>query len=345
MQRLPQLTVYPDRIAANARHAVEVCVRFGIDVLGVTKSVCGHPDVARAFLEAGIRSLGDARLVNIARLREAGITAPITLIRTPALSEVRRCVELADTSHNTSPVVLEALDRCAAEAGTSHGVILMVDLASGREGVLPEQLPAVARRVTQARALELRGIGVYVSHALDEADTRATQHRLVSLARQIEQGLGLHLTVISGGSTYAFCDTALKGVHERGINQLRIGMLILNGIATSRGPRLVPGFRHDTAVLRAEILETQQRKRTRAICGLGRLDVDPDHLYPVDSRVSIISMSSDHTILDVTGLQPVPRAGACVDFHLGYYGMSRLMLSPSVNVVLARQAPGSAGSA
>ena len=76
-----RLTVDPSKITHNVRQALAICRPFGLDVMGVVKGACGMPQVARAVLAGGIRSLGDARLDNVARLREAGVRAPIVLIR------------------------------------------------------------------------------------------------------------------------------------------------------------------------------------------------------------------------------------------------------------------------
>ena len=55
----------------------------GIAVVAVTKVTCGSPQVGRAMLAGGARALGDSRLENAQRLRDAGLTAPIWLLRAP----------------------------------------------------------------------------------------------------------------------------------------------------------------------------------------------------------------------------------------------------------------------
>ena len=68
-----ELIVDLKKITENSRTTVEICRPFGIEILGVTKSAAGHPSVARAMLDGGIKTLADSRLDNIAKMRDAGI--------------------------------------------------------------------------------------------------------------------------------------------------------------------------------------------------------------------------------------------------------------------------------
>ena len=108
------LTVDLSRIRENARRVVDSLP--GIDVVGVTKVTCGSPEVARAMLEGGVVALGESRLENIARLREAGVSVPVWLLRAPTPQLAEDTVRLADVSLESEIVTLEALDRAAAAA-------------------------------------------------------------------------------------------------------------------------------------------------------------------------------------------------------------------------------------
>jgi ornithine racemase len=127
----PRLRIDLAKITDNARQTVALSRRHGLEVMGVTKGVAGLPEVARAMLEGGIESLGDSRLDNIARLRSAGIQAPITLLRVPGPSDIGPTIELTDASLNSDPEVVEALSVEAEVRNKRHGVILMVDLDTG----------------------------------------------------------------------------------------------------------------------------------------------------------------------------------------------------------------------
>ncbi|MEN8162100.1 MAG: alanine racemase, partial [Myxococcota bacterium] len=97
------------KIEANARAVVALCARHGIAVTGVTKGACGSPKVAGAMLRGGVASLGESRLENVARLRAAGIEAPVMLLRVPPLSRVDEVVEAVELSLASELVVLDGL--------------------------------------------------------------------------------------------------------------------------------------------------------------------------------------------------------------------------------------------
>jgi len=137
----PRLRIDLARITHNARKTVDMARSRGVEVTGVTKGVAGNAEVARAMLAGGIQTLADSRLDNIARLRSAGIEAPVMLLRSPGPSDVSRTVALADVSLNAGMAIMEALSSEASARHKVHGVILMVDLHTGREGLPPDPLP------------------------------------------------------------------------------------------------------------------------------------------------------------------------------------------------------------
>jgi len=290
------LTIDLEKITHNARKTLAICRPFGLDVVGVTKGVCGLPDVARAMIAGGIKTLGDARLDNIARMRDAGIHEPMLLLRSPAPSEVSRCIDLTDISLNSDLGVLNALSQEAVSMGKRHRVILMVDLDTGREGFAPEDMPGVCREVLAMDGLTLDGLGIYFSYQSEDSFHMEAQQRLVALAKEIEQERGIALSILSGGSTNVFSSLTLADKHITEVNQLRIGTAILLGISSSIGPRRIEGFHHDTFVLDAELIEVKKRDGLLGILSLGQLDTEPEHLSPTSPGVTAIGSSSDHTI-------------------------------------------------
>lgn len=322
------------KITANARAVVALCARFGIDVLGVTKSVCGHPDVARAMLAGGVRGLGDGRLDSLARLREAGVDAPLTLIRSPAPSEAGECVERADCSLNASLEVLRRLSDATQRAGRTHDVMLMADLNTGREGFAPADLPNACAAAAALPGLRVRGLGVYFANSRDPDGYAEAQRELVALARAIETDRAVALPVVSGGSSGVFGPLTAAGRSVEGVSQLRIGMAILEGIWSSKGPERVPGLEMGAFVLEAEIIESKRRadRQATAILPFGYLDAHPDYVFPLAAGVDIMRMTHDHTVVDVSRLASPPAPGERLRFRVGYRSIGRLILSPSVRI-------------
>ncbi|MEA3361094.1 MAG: hypothetical protein U9R17_17040, partial [Thermodesulfobacteriota bacterium] len=65
------LTIDLAKITHNARKTIAICRPFSLDVVGVTKGVCGSPDVARAMIAGGIKTLGGCpRIVIFSQIEE-----------------------------------------------------------------------------------------------------------------------------------------------------------------------------------------------------------------------------------------------------------------------------------
>jgi predicted amino acid racemase len=133
-----------ERIRLNTQAIVNLCAPHGIEVVGVTKACCGHPEVAQAMLAGGASLLAESRLQNVRRLREAGIKAGIMLLRLPLLSEADEVVRLTQVSLNSQVETVRLLSQAAVYQGLTHQAILMVETGDRREGVMPERALEVA---------------------------------------------------------------------------------------------------------------------------------------------------------------------------------------------------------
>ena len=325
----PRLLIDPERITVNARKVVETGRRHGIEVMGVTKGVAGDPVVARAMLAGGIACLGDSRLENIDRMRAAGIDAPITLLRSPAPSDLSEVVRLADASLHSSADVIEALSIEARLQGKPHGVTIMVDLHTGREGLPPDRVPAVCRRVQALPGVRFDGLGAYFHMASAVDFQMDALRRLVELAGNVATETGRPVGRISGGSSVILRTIAVEGRPNPGIGELRIGTAVLLGFAASIDPVTIEGLERDTFVLRAEVIEVKPGGSGEALLALGKVETDPQFLFPMNPGVRVREASSDHLMVR---MEPPPRVGDWVSFRLGYPALCRLMASPYVRV-------------
>jgi predicted amino acid racemase len=330
----PRLRIDLAKITHNARKTVEIARGHGVDVMGVTKGAAGIPEVAKAMLAGGIETLADSRLDNIARLRAAGIQAPVTLLRSPGPSDVARTVELADASLNSDAEIVEALSIEARMQRKIHGVILMVDLHTGREGLPPDRIPATCRKLRSLPGIQVQGLGAYFHLAsVSELHLQGLQ-AFVPLAQQVQLELGRPPAMLSGGSSNIFRTLLVDGHPNPGINHLRIGTVILLGFASSLNPIIIDGFERDTFMLKVEVIEVKTGKPGEAILALGKLDTDPQFLFPVNAGVTVRDASSDHLMIR---MDPPPRVGDWVSFRLGYPALCRLMVSPYIEVEYMRE--------
>ena len=239
----PRLEIDLDAIEPNTRVLVDRLAARGIRVTAVTKAALGSPAVAAAMLRGGATGLGDSRVENLARLDAAGLVAPRTLIRSPMISQVDAVVRHASTSLNTEPSVLEALSLAASRLGTTHAVVLMVELGDLREGVLPADLVPLAKRVADLPGLPLAGIGTNLACQNGVVPDQANMDELSGLATDVEAATGVALSVVSGGNS-ANLGWALATTDPGRVDELRLGEAILLGLdPLTRLP--VPGLRTD----------------------------------------------------------------------------------------------------
>ncbi len=348
----PRLEIDLAKVHHNAHTLVDRLGRRGIAVTGVTKGILGSAAVAHELLRAGVAGLGDSRVENVEDLRAAGVTAPITLIRSPMLSQVERVVAQADVSANTEVAVLRRLSVAATAQRRLHGVLLMVESGDLREGILPADLPAVAAEVLLLPGLTLAGIGTNLACQSGVVPDARNMTDLSALVGALERATGQAVGRVSGGNS-ANLDWAFGTDDVGRVNDLRLGEAILLGReALHRQP--VDGLHTDAFSLVGEVIEWQvkpslpwgdiaqnafgdtRRVRDRgnvgqAVLALGRQDVDPDGLIP-PRGLEVLGASSDHLVLD-TGHRELA-VGTEVRFGVDYGALLGAMTSPFVAEVI-----------
>ncbi len=347
----PRILVDLAAITHNARALVDPLAARGITVTGVVKAVLGLPSVAGAMVGGGVTGLGDSRVENLETLRAAGIAAPLTLTRSPMLTQVTRVVRAADTSLNSEPAVVTALSAAALDEGRVHGVVLMVELGDLREGLLPADVLEAARTVVALPGVRLRGLGTNLACRSGVIPDQTKMDELSRLVEQVEHACSITLAVVSGGNS-ANLEWALGGGEVGRINQLRLGEAILLGVEPLHRTPL-PGLRTDAFTLVSEVIEARRKPArpwgrlaqaafgvaapversgevNQVVLALGQQDTDPDGLVP-PVGIALLAMSSDHLVVDAgeTDLQ----VGEELAFGLGYSALLRAMTSPYVATV------------
>ncbi|WP_299085750.1 alanine racemase [uncultured Ruegeria sp.] len=186
----PCIDIDLDKIRYNTRFLVDRLRPRGITVTGVTKAVCGHPEIANAMLEGGATGLADARISNVIRMRNAGISCSISLIRTPMLNQVAQVVDNCDVSFNTEMDIIASLAINALGKNTTHNIILMVEMGDMREGILPERLESTVSQVLKMEGISLKGIGANLACLGHVAPCAEAMALLSSLAIDTERACG-----------------------------------------------------------------------------------------------------------------------------------------------------------
>jgi predicted amino acid racemase len=345
-----------ERIRRNTEAITRLCAPHGIEVVGVTKACCGHPDVARAMLAGGAGLLGESRLKNVRRLREAGLDADIMLLRLPSVGEADEVVCLTQISLNSQVETVRALSQAAKARGVTHQVILMIETGDRREGVMPDRALEVARGMVKLPSIELVGTGANTTCIAGVLPTRANTQLLVDVTEEIERALSLRFRTLSAGNSASLA-LLLRDEMPARASQLRVGGAILIGEVDSTGnwPASLP--HQDAFTVAADVIEIETKPslpegliapnafgdtprwpdlgpRRRAILSLGRQDLQIESLFPQRPGVTILGASSDHLVLDVTEADPPVRLGEELTFRPLYGAVATGMASSSATQVV-----------
>ncbi|NLV89157.1 MAG: alanine/ornithine racemase family PLP-dependent enzyme [Tissierellia bacterium] len=342
----PKLIVDYEILKNNVKALVNLCNSKGIQVAGVTKVFCGHPEIAKAYVDGGVSFLADSRIENLERLKNLNV--PKIMLRLPMISEAEKVVEFADISLNSEIETIKALSEKALGKNLVHKIVLMVDLGDLREGYYKEEdLFEAVEEVLKLEGVQLIGLGTNLTcyggviPSMDHID------RLNRLKREIEERFSIELEILSGGNSSSI---HLLADHDlEGINNLRLGESLVLGTESAYGEQ-VEGTRNDAFRIQAQIIEVKEKPsvptgeigrdafgkvptfvdrgvRKRILCAIGKQDIDLETLYPVDKGVIILGGSSDHLILDGTDSEIDYKVGDIIEFTMHYVSLLRAMTS------------------
>ncbi|GGJ65012.1 putative amino acid racemase [Anoxybacillus voinovskiensis] len=344
----PRVEIDLHKIRHNASVLKKLYEKKGVQVTAVVKGVDASIEIAKTLVESGITSLADTKISRLRRLKATRLNATLMLLRTPALSEVASVVQVADISMNTELDVIRALANEAAKQQKKHSIILMVEMGDLREGVMPEDLPAMIEEVLKLPNIQLVGLGTNFACFGGVIPTEQKMCEFSSIVKQIQKRFSLFLPYVSGGNSANY--HWVKQTKDVGtVNHIRLGESIFLGRETVNGTP-IPGLYQDAFCLVAEVIEAKtkpsvpfgERGRNafgetitfgdrglirRAIVGIGRQDVFVPGLTPL-LPIDILGASSDHIILDTKNIEL--KVGDEVKFNVDYGALISLMTSPYV---------------
>lgn len=342
----PRLTIKTDIIRNNTKVIVDKCKQNGIDVVGVTKGICGNERVAESFIEGGVKFLGDSRIENLIFLEKFDI--PKMMLRIPMISEADKIVKYTDLSLNSEIETIKALELSAGKIKKVHGIILMVDLGDLREGYYYEKnLIKTVDKVLKMKNVKLVGLGTNLTCFGAVIPEAYSMNLLKEISERIKSEFKIDLDIISGGNSSTLY--LLDNGKTKGINNLRLGESLLLGRETSYNTQVI-GTDSTAFLLEAEIIEKKSKPsmpigkigldafgdvpilvdkglRNKIICAIGKQDVKIQSLIPIDKELKILGASSDDLIIDSTDSSLEYKVGDIISFHLGYSGILSSMTS------------------
>jgi predicted amino acid racemase len=352
----PLLHIDIEKLKTNLEIAGAAVKGAGCSLALVTKSFCADEKILQMLAKSPLVDyLADSRIQNLKVCARRG--KPTMLLRLPQSCEIADVIEYADISLNSEPETLRLLNAEAGRRQRRHKVILMIDLGDLREGIYfseEKKILAAAEAVMGMSNLYLYGIGVNLTCYGAIIPKKDNLSVLSSWAEHIRDHCGADLPVVSGGNSSSWY-LIKKGELPAGINNLRLGEAFIVGREAAYKTR-IPGTFDDAVTLEAQIIEVQVKPSfplgeqgvdafgerpvfedrgllKRAICAVGRQDLDPGGIIPLDRGVKILGASSDHLILDVSSAEQNYRVGDTVHFVPNYVALLRLFTSPYIGRV------------
>ena len=350
MGACPRLTIDLDAVAEATRRLAAGLLGHGVSLTGVTKCVDGEPLVGRTMLEAGCAGLADSRLPALARLAAHDL-GPRTLIRAPQRGELRTAARVAGRVLLADPGAARALGELSA--GAPRQVLLTVDLGDRREGVLPENAPAVAAELAAAPGVELAGISVNFACLSGQLPSQALFRWAEEVLADCAGSCAAEPVLSIGGTCVV---RHLSGYRPRFATEVRAGGGPMYGYDfVNAAP--IEGLERVDPVLEAEVLECHRRPPAPqrpggldafghepdvrlpesdawyCLLGLGRRDMEPRGLRPLLPGAYLAGASSDVSVL-VTPERLAP--GDVVAFAVDYEALVRAVTSPFVGVAYVR---------
>lgn len=355
---MPTLHIDLAKLDHNIRFLKDFLSKRGLSMLGAAKGCNAYPPFVRLLQKAGVARVGMSRLEQIAGLAPERPSEPI-LLALPPQSQAVDVVRQFEASLNSELETVKVLASAAETVGSRHGIILMVEVGDLREGVMPEDLPALARACHDCCRdhLAIVGVGAQFSCMSGLLPNAYSLERLAEAAAKVRRELDLpELTVSVGGSD--FVRWLEHNDMPDGIHEVRLGFSVLLGrYPDSDLPH--PNLHNDALLLEAEILEVRDKPslpwgatgvnalgekpmfvdkgiRTRAILDFGAIETEPSGLTCTEPGITPVGYNSNYSVFDVADAPRALRAGDTLTFRMNYKAMTLAFYSPLVRKAVTR---------
>ncbi len=348
----PHIEINIKKLKNNVATIISLCQNAGIKtIFGVTKVIAQDLKIVNALVSSGITHLADSRIENIKAFQHFKL--PKVLLRLPMAYEVNDVVKFCDISLNSELDTIRLLNEAALKNHKTHNIILMFDLGDLREGIwFKDDYLKIVSEILRLSNIKLIGIGTNLTCYGAVIPTYDNLFILTDIKKQIEKYFNLKLDIISGGNSSSLHLVVNHNLPKE-INNLRIGEAFYLGRETAF-EKNIAACHNDVFTLKAQVIELKTKPSlpvgergvdafgqkvhyedvgliNRAILAIGKQDVYPTNIWPMDKNIRILGASSDHLILDVTKANY--KLGDIISFHMNYGGLLQLMTSRYVKKV------------
>jgi ornithine racemase len=317
----------------------------------VTKLLCGNELYLREVLKLGVKQVCDSRVTNLQVIKSINPKVETVYIKPPAKLSIADVVKYADISFNTEYDTIQMLSKEAGKQGKTHKIIIMIEMGELREGVLREELMEFYSEVFELKNIEVVGIGTNLTCLYGILPNHDKLIQLSLYEQLIESKFNKHIPYVSGGSSVTI-PLMFQNLLPVGINHFRVGESLFLGTDVYHNSTLNK-MNDDVFRLYAEIIELIEKPMVpmgemgtnvegespefdqsllgetsyRAIIDLGLLDVDREHIFPIDKGIKFAGASSDMIVVDLGENKNNYKVGDLIEFTMDYMGTLRIINS------------------
>lgn len=345
------ITLDAQKLKDNYQFLDRLFTKEYIQWAAVTKLLCGHKNYLEQLISLGVKQVCDSRVSNLKTIKQLNPDVETIYIKPPAKRALKSVIKFADISMNTSLETIRLLDQEAERQDKVHKVIIMIEMGELREGVMREDLIKFYERIFELPHIDVVGIGTNLSCLYGVLPNHDKLIQLNLYEQLIEAKFNKHIPLVSGGSSVTI-PLMLQGMMPVGINHFRVGeSLFLGTNPYDNGP--IDGMHTDVFRLYGEIIELIEKPTVpmgemgqnvegqsfefddeemgkthfRAIIDVGLLDVESNHLKPIDTNITIAGASSDMLVIDLGDNPAKYQVGQLLEFELDYMGTLRVLNS------------------
>ncbi len=348
------ITLNSEKLEENFKYLDKLFRQNNVKWSVVTKLLCGNKLYLSEVLKLGISQVCDSRVTNLKTIKAIKPEVETVYIKPPARRSIESIVKFADISFNTEYETIKLLSDEAARQNKTHKIIIMIELGELREGVLREEFIEFYSKVFQLKNIEVVGIGTNLACLYGVLPNHDKLIQLSLYEQLVEAKFDRHIPYVSGGSSVTI-PLIFQNLLPVGINHFRVGETLFLGTDVYHNTTLKQ-MNNDVFRLYAEIIELiekptipmgemgtnvegesyefddQEIGKTsyRAILDLGLLDVEQEHISPVDENLEFVGASSDMIVIDLGDNQKNYNVGDLIEFRMDYMGTLRILNSKYV---------------
>ncbi len=345
------ITLNSTKLKENYDHLDKLFKENNIEWAIVAKLLCGNKLFLEQVLALGIGEVCDSRISNLKTIKAINPDVQTVYIKPPAKGNVKRVLRCADVSFNTELDTIQMISEAAVEMNKVHKIVIMIELGELREGVMREEFIDFYAKVFELPNIDVVGIGTNLTCMYGVLPNQDKLLQLCLYKQLVEAKFNKKIPYISGGASVTI-PLIERDLLPKDINHFRIGETLFLGTDVYNN-QAFENMHNDVFKLYAEVIELNEKpllpsgelgynlngeKQTfdqslgngtsfRAIVDVGLLDIEENHLNPVEAGMKIVGASSDMLVIDLQDNESNIEVGDFIEFKMDYMGILRLMNS------------------